>query len=452
MSTSKGIAAGPLTQHTRWRIGLKAYGVVFLTVLALLVTLAVASYQKRFTPVVLVTLETNRLGSQLLEHADVKLRGLVVGEVRTIEATQQGARLGLALDPEQVSKIPADVSARLLPKTLFGERYVDLVPPATRAGAEEADGAAIAEGAVIGQDRTRVAIELETVLDHLHPLLRTVQPAKLATALGALSTTLEGRGEAIGEHVEVLDGYLKQINPKLPAIQEDVGLLADTLDTYDDVSPDLFRMVEALRVTNRTVLDKDQQLAGFLVGTAGFAQTLSGFLRDNERRIIQVGQVTRPTSELLARYSPIYPCFSQGLARWIPRIEGAFAKGRLHITLEVVPPRDAYRVGEEPQWLAKSGPDCATLPDPPGSQANPYQPPPSRDGAQPARERSIAPGLTAVPSGFLTGGPADSGTAGTAEEQRLVDALLAPDSQGEPSGIRTLLAGPVLRGTVVSNR
>ncbi|MDC5698243.1 MCE family protein [Intrasporangium calvum] len=437
MTADKGLAAGPLTQHTRWRIGLKTYGVAFIVVVALLLALSIASYQKRFTPVVLVTLETNRLGSQLQELADVKLRGLVVGEVRTIEATQDGARLGLALDPEHVSLIPADVRARLLPKTLFGERYVDLVPGPGADGAHRT----IAPGDVIPQDRTQVAIELESVFDELHPLLQTVQPAKLATALGALSTTLEGRGNAIGEHVEILDDYLKQINPRLPAIQEDIRLLADTFGTYEDLSPDLFRMAESLRVTNRTIVEKDQQLAGFFVGTAGFAQTTAGFLRDNERRIIQVGQVTRPTNELLARYSPIYPCFAKGLAGWIPRINGAFAGERLHITLEVVPPRDPYYVGEEPQWLSKPGPTCAGLPNPPGSQDDTHQPPPPRDGAKPGTEHSLIPPF-----------PADSGPAGTAEEQQLVDALLAPDSESEPSGIRTLLAGPIMRGTVVSNR
>ncbi|NUO90099.1 MAG: hypothetical protein HOQ18_04640, partial [Dermatophilaceae bacterium] len=69
---------GPITQHTRKRLGQKAYGVVFLVVLALLLGLSIASFQKRFTPVVMVTLETNRLGSQMQESSDVKLRGLLV--------------------------------------------------------------------------------------------------------------------------------------------------------------------------------------------------------------------------------------------------------------------------------------------------------------------------------------------------------------------------------------
>lgn len=442
------VAPGPVTQHTRWRLSTKAYGVVFLVVVALLLGLAIASFQKRFTPVVMVTLETSRTGSQLQESSDVKLRGLIVGEVRTIEATPTGTRLGLALNPDEVSKIPANVSARLLQKTLFGERYVDLVtdPKTSRP---------IREGDVIKQDRSTVGIELESVFDNLYPLLRTVQPGKLATTLNAVSTSLEGRGDQLGEHLEILDKYLKAINPKMPVIQKDIALLGDTLDVYNAAAPDLFRLTESLRTTNKTIVEKDQQLAAFLVGTAGFANTTAGFLRDNEQRIIQVGRVTRPTLQLLARYAPNYPCFASALVNWLPRANGTFASGMFHITLEVVPPRAAYQPGEEPQYLDKRGPSCAGLPNPKGSQSNPYQPPQQRDGSLPAREVGPLDGIlpSAIPSAFLgQAGPSDSGTAGSREEQQLVAALLSPDSGSQPSGIQTLLAGPILRGTTVSNR
>ena len=45
---------------------------------------------------------------------------------------------------------------------------------------------------------------------------------------------------------------------------------------------------------------------------------------------------------------------------------------------------------------------------------------------------------------------ADSGLAGTEAEQDVVAALLSPD--GTRSAITTLLAGPMLRGTVVNQR
>jgi virulence factor Mce-like protein len=443
MSGTKDVAAGPLTQHTRWRIGTKAYGVVFLIVVALLLGLAVASFQQRFTPVVMVTLETSRLGSQLQEAADVKLRGLVVGEVRTIEVTPDGARLGLAIQPEQVDRIPSNVSARLLQKTLFGERFVDLVPVAAPSPRP------LRTGDVITQDRSAVAIELETVTDNLYPLLRTVQPAKLATTLGALATTLDGRGERLGRNLVLVDRYLSALNPVLPTLQRDISLLATTAQTYAALTPDLVRLTEALRVTNRTVVEKDRQLASFLVETAGFANTTAGFLRDNEQRIIEVGRVQRPTLQVLAKYAPIYPCMAEGLANWIPRISKAFSGGSFHITLEVVKPREPYRVGEGPNWGEKRGPNCFGLPSPKNSQANPFAGNHFDDGTKPA---SYA--LSTLPEAFLTGASAgtDSGLAGTAEEQLVVDSLLAPGGDAGPSAIQTLLAGPMMRGSVVSTR
>ncbi|GAA2744993.1 MCE family protein [Terrabacter aerolatus] len=437
---------GPITQHTRKRLGQKAYGIVFLLVLALLLGLSIASFQKRFTPVVMVTLETDRLGSQLQESSDVKLRGLLVGEVRQIEVTPTGTRLELALQPDEVAKIPSNVSARLLPKTLFGERYVDLVTSASPARP-------IRAGDVIPQDRSRVAIELETVFDNLYPLLRTVQPAKLATTLNALSTTLDGRGDQIGRNIVLVDRYFKALNPSMPTIQRDITLLADTADLYAGVAPDFFRLTESLRVTNKTIVDKNQQLAAFLVGTAGFANEAAGFLRDNEQRIIQVGQVSKPTLQLLAEYSPIYPCVASGLVNWLPRANAAFSGGTFHITLEVVPPRKAYRPGEEPRWDDKRGPHCYGLPTPDGSQSNPFTGNHFADGTQPA---SNAQPFSTVPQALLgNASAADSGTAGTAEEQRVVGALFAQDGQASDpgaSGIQTLLAGPMMRGTVVSTR
>ncbi|MEU2264813.1 MlaD family protein, partial [Streptomyces sp. NPDC019645] len=97
------------------RVRRRIHGIVFIAVLALLLSLSVAVYRKAFTPVVRVTLETGVLGNQLEPQADVKLRGLLVGEVRGVRADGEKATLDLALAPEHVPRIPADVRARLLP-------------------------------------------------------------------------------------------------------------------------------------------------------------------------------------------------------------------------------------------------------------------------------------------------------------------------------------------------
>src|SRR5665811_1925698 len=206
----------------------------------------------------------------------------------------------MALQPDQVAGIPVNVSARILPKTLFGERFVDLILPGDPASV------AIAEGDTISQDRTTVAIELEQVFDDMLPLLRTVKPEKLAATLNALARALECRGTRLGENLVKADRYFATINPTMPTIQADISGLADLASTYATAAPDLLRMLKALTTTNATIVDKQEALAGFLAGTAGFANTATKFLNANGDRIIQVGRVQRPTLALAARYAPEY--------------------------------------------------------------------------------------------------------------------------------------------------
>lgn len=441
MSAGNGVLA---------RLGKRAYGIAFLLVVALGVSLSIAAFTKVFTKVVSVELRTDRIGSQMQEASDVKIRGVIVGEVRSITSTADGATLGLALDPEKVDLIPAQVSARLLPKTLFGERFVDLVPPAGDRGR------AIREGDVIPQDRTEVAIELERVFEDLLPLLRTVKPEKLAATLNALATALDGRGARIGQNIVLVDSYFEELNPQMPLIQADISGLADLASTYATAAPDLLRAANALRTTNATIVEKQDQLSAFLAGTAGFANTTADFLERNDERIIQLGRVQRPTLAVLAKHAPVYPCLSRGMVTWLPRIRDVFANERFHITMELPEQRSGYRPGQEPAWRDDRGPNCRGLPDPGGSQANPRGGLTLDDGTGGAASTSRTSGSagSSLPSALLapealavTG--VDSGLAGTRDEQQVVAMALATRDGGEPSSLTTLLAGPLLRGAVV---
>ena len=51
------------------------------------------------------------------------------------------------MDPEMIDQIPSNVTARLLPKTLFGEKFVSLVPP------QGPSPTPLAAGDVIDEDR-----------------------------------------------------------------------------------------------------------------------------------------------------------------------------------------------------------------------------------------------------------------------------------------------------------
>jgi phospholipid/cholesterol/gamma-HCH transport system substrate-binding protein len=398
--------------------------------------MSVLQYRKAFTPVAWVTLETDRTGMQLNQGAEVKLRGVAVGEVRGISTKGDGARLRLALDPKTLDQIPADVSARLLPKTLFGERYVTLIPTGR-------DTRPIRPGAVIGQDRSESGVALERVLDDALPLLQSIQPAKLAATLAALATALEGRGDRLGQDLAALDGYLKQLNQEMPTIAEDVRRLATVLDTYDGALPDLLSILRDATVTASTVTQQRDQLAAFLADTTDAADVTTLFLNRHGDQLIQLGDVSRPLLELLAAYAPEYPCLLQGLVALQPRVEQVFAGGRMHITLEITRDGGKYEVGrDEPVYGAKNGPNCRGLP-------NPNAPAPSvpiNDGYDYSGARSPAPKLPvglSVPS---------MGTAGTSEERDLLKPLIGAATGALPvevPDIAVLLWGPLLRGALV---
>ncbi|MCD9873273.1 MCE family protein [Streptomyces guryensis] len=406
-----------------WR--LRLYGVVFLAVLALLLSLSVAVYRQAFTPAVRIRLEADSLGNQLDPRADVKLRGLLVGEVRSVHADGHKATLDIALKPEYAADIPSDVRARLLPKTLFGEKYVDLVAPA-RSSARP-----IRAGDVIAQDRTRVGIELQQVMNDLLPLLRTVQPGKLNATLSAFATALEGRGDRIGDNLTRVEDYLHRLNPHLPSLTEDFARLADVAQVYGDAAPDLMEVLRNTVTTSRTLVAERDRLASALTTTAGAAGTAQDFLDANGDRLITLGQVSRPTLELFARYSPEYPCLLAGLVHEEQASEQAFRGGKMHITLEVVRQQGAYRPGEEPRYADRSGPDCRDLPHP-----------------------SVpAPGVHLDDGSRAGGSSGPLGVSATRAEQRAVGSLVSP-VLGVPADevppVTTLLFGPMARGTAVS--
>ena len=336
-------------------------GLAFLVVLTLLLGLAVATYNKAFTDVARVTLETDTAGNQLQEASDVKVRGVIVGDVRDVRATSHGATIDLAIDPAYLDQIPADVSARLLPKTLFGERFVALQLP------DHPSAKHLADGDVIGQDRSKNAIELQRVIDDMLPLLKAVEPQDLSYTLGAVADALRGRGNSLGENLARTGEYFSSINTVLPQLKADISDLADVADTYSSAADDLLAVLDNLAVTNTTIVDQAEQLRRtFTVGDSSAAVT-AGFLETNERNLISLAQTSRPVLGLFAKYSPEYPCLLNGLSRAAPLTTEAFGgDGDPALNLNIVvtfPPRNPYEPGDQPAYIDHSGPDCQGLTD-----------------------------------------------------------------------------------------
>jgi virulence factor Mce-like protein len=430
-------------------------GIGFIVVIAALVSLSIALYNKAFTPVVRVSLTTDKLGNQLQVHGDVKVRGLIVGEVRRITPTEQGSQLELAIDPEKVDVIPRNVSARFIPKTLFGDRYVALQIP------RNADRANLAEGDRIEQDKSAPAVELSQALDHLLPVLQAVQPEKLSTTLTAISTALEGRGKQLGETLVDLGRLVEDINPHVPQLTHDLRALVEVSDTYTEAIPDFVDALSDLTVTSRTIAEQQANLRALFAELTNASANLESFLRANSDNIIRLADSSRDTLELLARYSPSYPCFLKQMASLVAAGEPVFGGGTnqpgLHATIEVVVNKGAYEAGvDEPEFNEHRGPRCYD----PAQMGDPFpdQPPdgPLQDGTShgPAN-RSVQDGL--LPAGTTAPSSADAPGAlpNSPAERDFIAQLLAPGLDMAPEqvpGWASLLVGPLYRGAEVTFR
>jgi phospholipid/cholesterol/gamma-HCH transport system substrate-binding protein len=427
----------------------KVLGILFLCLLLLGVWLTYAIFTKKFTDYDQVTLQTSKIGLQLPERADVKVRGVIVGEVLDFEANTEGAELTLGLYEGEIDQIPADVTGSIIPKTLFGEKYVSLEIPE---GSTSSSTTSLEAGATI--PRTEVSIEVEEVLSDLYPLLRTVQPAELNMTLNALATALEGRGEELGQNLETLDGYLKRLNPQIPALVEDLRLTAEVSDTYSDVTPELAEILRNTITTTGTLEDRDSKVRALYQDVSAFADTSRDFLDANGDNLIRLSELGAEQLRTFARYAPGYPCLLKGIENAAPLQAEAFRGFTLHIVLETLPnqPR-GYTPADTPRYGEDRGPSCLNLPTPPWSQQNPNRHQPDFDDGV---DEPTGKGTSRVaPTYSQDRYPLGAGYAGSTAEADLLTSLLAPAlgvRAEDVSDLGVLLVGPMARGAEVSLR
>ncbi|MCX4712837.1 MCE family protein [Streptomyces griseus] len=415
-------------------------GVTFLLVPAVLVWVSVSVYQKDFTDDATVTVRTGSVGNEMHTHADVKLRGVVIGQVRSIATDGEGARLTLAIDRDKLGRIPADVTAQMLPTTLFGARFVALVPPRIPTGST------LRAGAVIPQDRSSNAIELEQVLDNVLPLLTAVKPEKLSATLNAVSQALEGRGERLGETLTTLDGHLKKFNPQLPTLNADIKELVKVSTLYADAAPDVLDALTDATVTSSTLADQEARLAGLYGTTTAAAQDVTSFLRENKDNLIRLSASSRPSLQLLAEYAESFPCTLRTMAGFVPAMDKALGKGTdqpgLHVSVKAVASKGKYVPGKDaPVYDATGGPHCYSVPYV-GKHA-------------PTADTRRAADVTAPPPAPDNGGDGTDtalGLPNSPQESRLVNELVAPSLKVRPGDLAdwsSVLIGPAFRGAEV---
>ncbi|MDT7743918.1 MAG: phospholipid/cholesterol/gamma-HCH transport system substrate-binding protein [Actinomycetota bacterium] len=388
----------PPLSPTRRRLS----GLVLLLVMVLVVTGCLLNFNKVFKPVDMVTLQTDTVGNQLSKQGDVKVRGVIVGEIKSVESDGQRATIQMAMDPDALTAIPSNVTAMLVPKTLFGERFVSLnIPP-------NPTPRRLQEGDVITQDRSQNATETEQVLNNLLPVLSAVQPQKLSDTLGAISQALSGRGQQLGGTLVQLNQYLTGINPSLPDLLAVINRLSPTADIYNAATPDLIGALDNLVTTSQTLVQERAAFESTFRTVTSASNVTTDFLAANRNNIINLAATSLPVLDLLARYSPEFPCLLQQLTDVTPKINDVLKPTTgIQIAATIsLPDRGKYTPADSPAYQDKRGPRCYII----NGRAPQYPPEgPFKDGSF-APPPAAGPPVGVLPGGVVAASPAAATT------------------------------------------
>lgn len=350
-------------QRSQSALRLEIKGSILIGVILLLFWLSIAIYTKTFVGTVDITVQTERVGLQLNPNADVRMRGALVGRVADIRLEGGRAMLKLALDQDAADNIPEDVEARILPTTLFGQKYVELVAP------RGSTAGPIAAGAVVPEDRSGAAVEITRAFDNLQPLLTAVRPQDLSSTLQAVAAGLEGRGDQLGKTVEATLRLLRDFRSHLPLLIDDLGLLASVSDVYGAAMGDVLAVLENVSFSGRTVTDLEEELAAFYGDVTTLSQTTKAFLDRNGDGIVELNRTTEPILRTLARYASEFPCLLDGLVLANTEFNSAFRDGKLHSYAVLGLQYPGYEAADAPGFGGDPGPSCAGMP---GSKGQPH--------------------------------------------------------------------------------
>jgi len=215
---------------------------------ALLVVLALAGAvllvrQTVFRPTTITAYFTS--ATAIYPGDEVRVAGVKVGTITSIEPAGSQARLTLSID--HGVPIRADAKAIIMAQNLVAARYVQLAP------AYEDAGPTMADGARIGVERTAVPVEWDQVKDQLMRLATDLGPVSgsaatsLSRFIDSAATAMDGNGEKLHQAISQLSGIGR--------------ILAHGSGNIVEIIKNLQTFVTALRDSNTQIVEFQNRLA-----------------------------------------------------------------------------------------------------------------------------------------------------------------------------------------------
>jgi len=306
-------------RRSRARPPYKTAGLVTIVVTGLIGSLLYLQFRGDLTPSTKLTMVAPRAGLVMDPGSKVTYNGVQIGRVSSISEITHGgkpaARIVLDISPEYVRQIPANVAASVKATTVFGNKYVALSSPKNPATQS------ITPSTVI--DATSVTTEFNSLFETLTSIAEKVDPVKVNLTLSAAAQAVSGMGEKFGTSLVNGNAVLDDLNPRMPALRNDIQRLAALGDTYTRASPDLWDALDHAVITARTFDSQQRDLDAALLAAAGLGDAGADVLGRSGPFFVRGAADLVPSSQLLDEYSPEIYCTIHNFDEVAPRIHNA---------------------------------------------------------------------------------------------------------------------------------
>jgi len=291
-------------------------GIVVFLIAAMVLWLVYLQYSGDFVDKTKLTMLSDRAGLVMDPGSKVTYNGVQIGRVADIDEVERdgkpAVKFTLDVYPKYLHLIPANVDAKIVATTVFGEKYVSMTAP------QHPLPQRITPKNVI--DARSVTTEINTLFETITSIAEKVDPVKVNLTLSAAAQALSGLGDKFGQSIVNGSATLDEVNPRMPIIRHDIQQLATLGDTFANAAPDLFDFLNNASTTAHTIHAQEKDLDRALLAATGFGATGAEIFNKGGPYFARASKDLVPTSKLLDTYSPELFCAIRNLHDSEPKV------------------------------------------------------------------------------------------------------------------------------------
>jgi phospholipid/cholesterol/gamma-HCH transport system substrate-binding protein len=209
--------------------------------------------------------------SGLAEGDDVRIRGVKVGRVASLEVLDDSLA-SVDLEVETDRRLPAAVTATIKYRNIIGQRYVAL------GETEAAQGPPLQPGGTIPVEHTRPALDLTALFNGFQPLFRALSPEDVNRLSFEIVQVFQGEGGTIESLLSSTASLTSTIADRDKAIGEVIDNLNVVIGTVSERSPELIDLIGELQQLVTGLAQQRQPIGEAIDALGDLTHTTAGLL------------------------------------------------------------------------------------------------------------------------------------------------------------------------------